>query len=117
MDEIIRIIGSLLGAIFISVIVYASKILVPKVKEWLSVYIDNEYMTYFETLIGEFCKAADQLYKADDPTGEIRNNYVKTELEKLGIIITSKINAIIESKVFDLPKESKESVDENKIGF
>ena len=56
-------------------------------------------------LIENFVTAADQLYKADDPTGVIRKKYVEDQLKALGYAITDELNAFIESAVKKCNKE------------
>lgn len=96
--EIIAIIGKLLGAAALALGTFLCK----KVSEWLEAKINKETLAVVENLIDNFVKAAEQLYREDDPTGAIRNTYVKKNLEELGYVITEEINAYIESKVFDL---------------
>lgn len=103
MEDIIAIAGRLLGAIVVAVILA----LAPKVKAWLTAKIGATNMAYLETLITSLVKAADQLYKTEDPDGTIRNKYVKDEIQKLGYAITDEINALIEANVFDLPHSDK----------
>lgn len=99
MEDIIAIVGRLLGVVAVTVLC----LIAPKVKAWLTAKIGVTNMGYLETLIGSLVKAADQLYKTEDPDGTIRNKYVKDEIQKLGYTITDEINALIEAKVFDLP--------------
>ena len=95
-DVIFDAIGKLLAAAAVSAIIY----LTPKVQAWLTAHIGLENTNKLFAQIDAFVEAADQLYKEDDPTGEIRNNYVKTQLTNLGIAITAEINGYIESSVF-----------------
>lgn len=95
MNEIIEIVGKLLGATLVVLCAY----LTPKIKAWLEVKIGKEKTDAVLKLIENFVTAADQLYKTEDPTGEIRNAYVKDQLQKLGYTITDELNSFIESAV------------------
>ena len=100
-DVIFDAIGKLLAAAAVSAIIY----LTPKVNAWLVERIGLEKTKRLFEQINKFVEAADQLYKADDPTGDIRNNYVKGQLAKLNIVITDEINSYIEGLVFEINKK------------
>lgn len=103
LDQILDIIGRLLGiAVFCAVTA-----ILPDVKSWIKLRIDEDTLDGLKKIIVAFVKAADQMYKLDDPTGEIRNKYVKDSLKELSIAITDEVNAYIESAVLDLKKEAK----------
>lgn len=90
--------------------------LIPRVKEWLDgkiSQIDNETLAL---IVKSFVEAAEQMYKAEDPTGTKRKAYVEKNLTELGVKITEEINALIEqavyqvnnklfSEIVELPKE------------
>jgi len=97
-DIILSVIGRLLGAAAVIVAAY----LTPKVKLWLECKAGTEATNGIILMVRELVKAADQLYKTEDPTGEIRNAYVKEQLKALGIEITNEVDAHIEAAVFDL---------------
>ena len=101
MDQILEIVGKLLGAALVVLAVY----LTPKIKEWLNEKIGETSTNHIIVLIENFVTAADQLFKSEDPTGEIRNEYVKDQLTKLGYVITDEINSFIESAVKKCNKE------------
>ena len=74
--------------------------LIPKVKEWLDgkiSQIDNETLAL---IVKSFVEAAEQMYKAGDPTGTKRKAYVEDNLTRLGFKITAEINALIEQTVY-----------------
>ena len=75
---------------------------IPKIRELIENKIGTANAKILDKYISDFVQAADQLYKTSDPTGEIRNKYVKGQLINLGYVITDIINAQIESKVFEL---------------
>ena len=102
-DVIFDAIGKILAAAVVSAIIYLTpkaKAVLAEAKKWLEAKIGLENTNKLFAQIDKFVEAADQLYKADDPTGEIRNNYVKGQLTNLGIAITAEINGYIESSVF-----------------
>lgn len=101
MDNIMTIVSELLGALFVGAVLYIA----PKLKVWLVAKAGKEAADGIILTVEQFVLAADQMFKKDDPTGEIRNNYVKTQLTKLGIAITDEINAYIEASVLKLKKE------------
>ena len=101
MDEIIAIIGKILAAAVVALLAY----LTPKIKDWLEAKIGSEGTAKVILLIENFVTAADQLYKADDPTGTIRKKYVEDQLKELGYAITDEINSFIESAVKKCNKE------------
>lgn len=101
MDEIVTIIGKLLAAAVVALFAY----LTPKLRSWLEAKIGSEGTTKAILLIENFVTAADQLYKADDPTGMIRKKYVEDQLKELGYTITDEINSFIESAVKKCNKE------------
>ncbi len=101
MDQILEIVGKLLGVALVVLVAY----LTPKIKEWLNEKIGETNTNHIIVLIENFVTAADQLFKSEDPTGEIRNKYVKDQLTKLGYVITDEINSFIESAVKKCNKE------------
>ena len=100
--EIQKIIIDLLAAIFVGAVCYV----VPKLKLWLVAKAGTEAANGIILTVEQFVLAADQMFKANDPDGSIRNMYVKEQLAKLGIAITDEINAYIEARVLKL-KEGK----------
>ena len=105
MDEIIAIVGKVLAAAVVALFAY----LVPKIKTLLEAKIGSEGTAKVLLLIENFVTAADQLYKADDPTddptGVIRKKYVEDQLKALGYAITDELNGFIESAVKKCNKE------------
>ena len=101
MDDIIAIVGKVLAAAVVALLAC----LVPKIKTWLEAKIGSERTAKVLLLIENFVTAADQLYKADDPTGVIRKKYVEDQLKQLGYAITDELNSFIESAVKKCNKE------------
>lgn len=99
--EIQKIVIDLLAALFVGAFCYV----VPKLKLWLVAKAGAEAANGIILTVEQFVLAADQMFKADDPTGMLRNQYVKEQLTKLGIAITEEINAYIEASVLKLKKE------------
>lgn len=98
-EEILNIVGKLLAALVVGILTYFT----PKINALLETW-------KIKGLVSSFVEAADQMFKAEDPDGSIRNAYVKEQLEALGVIINEKVNAYIESKVFELKHESKKEL-------
>ena len=98
MDYCNEIISILIKLFAVFIVVY----LIPKFREFLNEKIGAEKSAALEKYIKDFVLAADQLYKSEDPSGEIRNAYVKEQLEKLGYVISDLINAKIEAEVLKL---------------
>ena len=94
-DEIVAILIKIIAGV---IVIYV----IPKIRELIVSKIGTEKAKILDKHIFDFVQAADQLYKTSDPTGEIRNKYVKDQLMSLGYVITDIINAQIESKVFEL---------------
>lgn len=98
-EEILNIVGKLLAALVVGILTYFA----PKINTLLETW-------KIKGLVSSFVEAADQMFKAEDPDGSIRNNYVKEQLQALGVIITEQINAYIESEVYKLKHEPKKEV-------
>lgn len=71
-------------------------------KKWLANREDEQELTVVDTLINQLVGAAEQMLKADDPTGEKRKQYVVDGLAQLGYTLTDIFNAKIEAAVFRL---------------
>jgi len=99
MDIIIRIAATLLalGA------GYLGKFLVG----WLKGKLSDRDAAKLDLFVDELCKAAEQMYKTDDPDGTIRLRYVESMLTQAGYEITDAVRAMIESKVFTINLATK----------
>lgn len=99
MDIIIKIVATLLalGA------GYLGKFLVG----WIKSKLSAENGAKLDLFIDELCKAAEQMYKEDDPDGSIRLRYVESMLIQSGYEITDAVRAMIESKVFAINLTNK----------
>ena len=51
-------------------------------------------------LIEQFCAAAEQQLKVDDPTGEKRKEYVYMLLKEANVEVTEVVDAVIEAAVY-----------------
>ena len=98
MEIILNLISKIILAAILMLIAY----LTPKVKAWLTEKVGEARANKLMAIIFPLCKAAEQLYKETDDTGNIRHGYVLKELEKLGIAVTEEVEAFIESCVFDI---------------
>lgn len=95
-NEILEIIGKLLGAAAVALGTYLAK----QVKE----YLDERKLGM---LIEGFVKGAEQTLYKDDPDGSTRKKYVCDALEALGYAITEKVAAQIEGAVWEVNNRNK----------
>ncbi len=94
-QQIIDIAVKLLAIILVAYVL-------PEFKKWLAIKIGDEKAAKLAEYIEKFVKAAEQMYKDSDTTGEMRKEYVMEQLRRLGYVITDEINARIESEVFEI---------------
>ena len=94
-EQIIDIVVKLLAIILVAYVL-------PEFKKWLAIKIGDEKAAKLAEYIEKFVKAAEQMYKDSDATGEMRKEYVLEQLRGLGYAITDEINARIESEVFEI---------------
>lgn len=76
-----------------------------QISKRLKAEIEEGEANEFEELLYMFVRAAEQMFKKDDPTGDKRKAYVVERLCELGVKITEEVNALIEAAVFDLNLE------------
>lgn len=100
---IIEIIGKLLAAFAIGLLTC----LAPKLAAWFEANTDKATQDAVRELVKSFARAAEQLLKDDDPTGEKRKEFVIEQLQLLGIEITEAIVNMIEGAVWDINAESR----------
>lgn len=98
--DIYEIIGKILAAVVVALLAYLS----PKIEAWLKANTDSAEEESIRRLVRSFCRAAEQLLKEDDPTGEKRHKYVLEQLEALGVEITELVLGMIEGEVFNINK-------------
>jgi len=110
MEHIFEIIGSLLGALFVALL-WA---LVPRAREWLAANTDSTSEAWVLALVSAFVRAAEQLYRQDDPTGVKRNQYVREQLQLLGLEITDAVIGMIEGAVWEVNTENKRAQVQDK---
>lgn len=96
MDEVLSIIikvaGTIVGAVLVYLVKVASSYLKGKLKQADYDKLDN--------FVGSLVSAAEQLYKEEDPDGTMRLEYVQDMLIKAGYDLTDSLNALIESWVY-----------------
>ena len=100
--DIYEIVGKLLGAILVALLAW----LAPKVEVWLGTNTTAREEEAIRAVVKNLCRAAEQLLKEDDPTGDKRNEYVREHLELMGIEITEMVVAMIEGEVFNINRET-----------
>ena len=98
MELIIELIGKIIGAAFVGLAFFALK----KIKEYIEVQKQSIQNKDLLLLIDSFVEAAEQMFKADDPTGSKRKSYVEEQLIALGYAINNQIDAYIEAAVYEL---------------
>ena len=86
-------------AIEIIVVLMAGFVL-PKLREYLSAKLSAEEYAAMVKLITALVEAAEQTLKEDDPTGQLRKNYVVTQLRALNYEMTEQVDALIEAAVY-----------------
>ena len=101
--EFLEIIVQLLAAAVAALAAWAA----PRLRAWLIARTDRETAEQVLVLAEVFARAAEQLLKAEDPTGEKRMQYVIERLEELGVEVTEAVTAIVESAVWSLNAASK----------
>lgn len=98
MEEIMNIIIKVVAMLLALGIGYLGKFLV----NWLKSIMDEKDETKLDLFISELVSAAEQMYKQEDPDGSIRLDYVQQMLVNAGYDITDAVQAMIESKVFEI---------------
>ena len=101
MEQITTIALQLLSMILFVLLI----VVLAKYKKKLETEISAGKASELDKLIFQFVSAADQLLKAEDPTGEKRRGYVYGLIENLGVVITDIIKAKIEANALKMPKE------------
>lgn len=93
-DLIVKVIAALLGIGILYV--------VGKLRAYLAAKASAADATKLDAVIYDFVAAAEQLLKADDPTGEKRKAYVVDLLRQIGVEVTREIDARIEAAVYGI---------------
>lgn len=65
-------------------------------------------------MVTAFARAAEQMFHDVDSTGEKRNQYVRQQLEAMGVEITSAVINMIESAVWEINTETKKTQVQDK---
>ena len=91
----------LVGVILLALLI----VVLAKARIKLNAEIEAGKASELDKLIFQFVSAADQLLKAEDPTGAKRQQYVYGLLKELGVVITDIIKAKIEASVLKMPKK------------
>lgn len=78
---------------------------------WLKGYLTTKHgaakSALADSLISQFCEAAEQQFKTDDPTGEKRYAYVAGLLQQAGYEMSDILRAKLEAKVSRINKGNK----------
>lgn len=98
MEEIMDIIIKIVAMLLALGIGYIGRFLV----KWMKSILDEKGDAKLDLFIAELVAAAEQMYKQDDPDGSIRLDYVQGMLVAAGYDVTTAVQALIESKVFEI---------------
>ena len=110
MEDFVNIILKVLVALlsFAGVwLIAKAQALWPQIKAWITSKTNLVNEEQLDKLVSDTVKAADQLLKENDPTGEKRNKYVVDALTSAGVEVSDIVMAKIEAKVLDLGHASK----------
>ena len=105
MNNLYEIIGNLLAALVVGLLAA----LVPKARAWFEANADKAVQEKVQRLARAFAQAAEQLYRNNDPKGEIRKRFVQEQLRALGVEITEMTVNMIESAVWEINTENKKA--------
>ena len=103
MEEIINIVIKIVATLLAFGAAWLGKYLV----SFLKTKLDEKQVVILDHFITELVAAAEQLYKENDPDGSIRLGYVQGVLIEAGYDITEMVQAMIESKVFEINLATK----------
>lgn len=109
--SIYEIIGKLLAAFVVGLFTC----LVPKLRTWLETRTEKDFTDRIMQIVTSFSRAAEQLFKEQDPDGTKRNQYVREQLESLGIEITESVINMIESAVWEINTETRKAQVQDKV--
>lgn len=100
-DIVVKIIAALLAI--------GGAWLIGKAKAYFAAKIEATENADLIRVIEQFCAAAEQIFKMDDPTGAKRKEYVQGLLVDLGIEVNSAIDALIEAAVYRINANAREA--------
>lgn len=106
MNNLYEIIGNLLAALVVGLLAA----LVPKARAWFEANADKAVQEKVQRMARAFAQAAEQLYRNNDPKGEIRKRFVQEQLRALGVEITEMTVNMIESAVWEINTENKKAM-------
>lgn len=100
MENLIDIIVEILAALLAIGITW----LAVKAKEFIVAKITETEHVWLVELVEDFCAAAEQELKEDDPTGEKRKARVYELLAEAGVEVSNIVDALIEAAVLRINK-------------
>ncbi len=106
MGNLYEIIGNLLAALVLGLLAY----LTPKVKNWLEAKTGKATYDQLMLLVQSFARAAEQLYHDKDKSGEMRRQFVREQLQALGVEVTEAVINMIEGAVWEINTENKKAL-------
>ena len=105
MSEIYDIIGKLLAAVLVGLLAW----LAPRARAWFVANTDKNTQERVRQLVQSFARAAEQLLRDTDPTGEKRKRFVREQLTALGVEITEAVLNMIEGEVWEINTENRKA--------
>ena len=104
MDEAtLNILMRAVAAVAGAVLAYLAKVAAQYIKQRLTA----AERANLDTFVAELVAAAEQTLRKDDPTGDLRLDYVQKMLVAAGYDLTEAIMALIESKVYEINLETR----------
>ena len=95
MEVVVDIIIRIIALIFVAFII-------PKLNELIKTKIDeNEYNQLVE-LIKKFVRAAEKYYAKSPKAGDLKKQYVISQLTEIGVEVTKDVEALIEAAVYEI---------------
>ena len=98
MENLIDIVAKIAAAL----LAFGVAWLMSRAKNYLNVKAAATGNDDLRRLVEQFCAAAEQQLKADDPTGEQRKEYVYNLLKEAEIEVTEIVDALIEAAVYNI---------------
>lgn len=106
MTNLYEAIGKLLAAFMAGLFAY----LAPRAKAWLVANTDAAIQGNIRQLVQSFARAAEQLYHDQDPTGARRRQFVREQLQALGVGATEAVMSMIEGAVWEINTANRKAL-------
>lgn len=110
MTNLYEITGNLLAAFAVGLLLYFR----PKLNEWLEARTGKDHYDQLMQLVTSFARAAEQLYRDQDPSGQKRQQFVQGQLRALGVEVTEAVINMIEGAVWEINTENRKALVQTK---